>query len=914
MGCGGSKIDDLPLVTRCRERKELIKAASDHRYALAAAHVLYFHSLKDVGNAIRRFVDEEIVIAAASSSSGTTPSSPVLTLPSREGKVKHKSKNSSSSTSLPHSLDSSGHHHNHTSGGHHNHSKGKHREEVEDSHLDLSSGSSDLDSDSGHIHIHDDDDDSPVEENRQHEVPSTSYNFNNEYNYNYPPPQQNGVYGYNYNGESTQFPYPPPSSAYPYPFPYPSNPNPSMYYMKKSATPAKTVVYEDPAVNGYSSYYGNAGYFGYSTMPPPPREPSPQRPPPLPPSPPRVSTWDFFNVFETFDNDAGYQSAYYSAGRYGYGSNASSPDSNEVREREGIPDLEDETEHEVIKEVNKEKKKVKEKMNVKAKYSAVEEVEEASKTNHYYGEGTSMPAQSSSEIFESFKGKEIKTHASPDTYRSPDSILSTKSPDEDFVRKKGVSFEVDEVLNTMEVESSKLSSLTTLSAHGTRDLQEVVMEIRDEFETASNYGKEVASLLEVGKLPYQRRTTFLRVVLSRILYLVSSHPAIRPSVHISSKTMKMAKAYTADPENEFDMRPRNLSSTLEKLYAWEKKLYKEVRDEERLRVTYEKQCKRLRSLDEHGAETSKIEATQASIRKSLTKINVTIRAVDAISSKIHRLRDEELQPQITELIHGWIRMWKSMLRCHQKQFQAIMESKVRSLRAKTGAHGDSGLRATLELETELINWCNRFNHWVNTQKSYVESLNEWLLRCLLIEPEETPDGFAPFSPSRIGAPPIFVLCNDWYQAIVRISEKGVENAMLQFASSLHQLWERQDEEQRQRTKAEYLTKDFEKRLRTLKMERAKIEQEQDAVSDKALSKAPSESGVSPLDDLKVDLDSMRKKLQEERARHKEATILLHDAASGSVQAGLVPIFEALGNYTAEVLRAHEQVRVEAANS
>ncbi|GAB4844160.1 hypothetical protein Ancab_037526, partial [Ancistrocladus abbreviatus] len=31
MGCGGSKnVDDLPLVVLCRERKELIKAASDH--------------------------------------------------------------------------------------------------------------------------------------------------------------------------------------------------------------------------------------------------------------------------------------------------------------------------------------------------------------------------------------------------------------------------------------------------------------------------------------------------------------------------------------------------------------------------------------------------------------------------------------------------------------------------------------------------------------------------------------------------------------------------------------------------------------------------------------------------------------------------------------------------------------------
>lgn len=64
-------------------------------------------------------------------------------------------------------------------------------------------------------------------------------------------------------------------------------------------------------------------------------------------------------------------------------------------------------------------------------------------------------------------------------------------------------------------------------------------------------------------------------------------------------------------------------------------------------------CKRLKYLDEHGAESSKIEATQASIRKLLTKINVCIKAVDAIATRIHKLRDEELLPQVTELIQGY---------------------------------------------------------------------------------------------------------------------------------------------------------------------------------------------------------------------------------------------------------------------
>jgi hypothetical protein len=188
-----------------------------------------------------------------------------------------------------------------------------------------------------------------------------------------------------------------------------------------------------------------------------------------------------------------------------------------VREREGIPDLEDETEQEVIKEVHKEKKKASEEMDLNGKMKFNEEM------MRNYGEGTSKSVhiESSSESLESVKGKGIKNSMSPNTVQSPDSIVS-KSPEEGSVRKKEVSFEVEDASNvTVEIESSKPSSVPTtkLSAHGTRDLQEVVKEIRDEFETASGYGNEVALMLEVSKLPYQhqRRSTLLK---GRILFCI----------------------------------------------------------------------------------------------------------------------------------------------------------------------------------------------------------------------------------------------------------------------------------------------------------------------------------------------------------------------------------------------------------
>ncbi|ESQ27368.1 hypothetical protein EUTSA_v10018106mg [Eutrema salsugineum] len=876
MGCGGSKVDDKQLVILCRERKELIKAASHHRSALAVAHLVYFQSLSDVGEAIQRFVDEEIAVGSSSSYS---PDSPVLTLPSDEGKPK-KHEGSISSTSISHSVIED--------------RRELEQEDTEDSHLHLSSGSeSESGSEAGsHIQI----DSTPEQElNRSTET------FSSGYPTGYAPP------GY--------------PSGYPPGYPYAvggwgfaGNANPGMYFMKKSAPPSRPFIFQpenhrvEPSGSGFgfSGYSPNPGFSGY---PPPPSSGIQRRPPsPAPPSPPTVSTWDFLNVFDAYDYSHR-ASSYYPPGM---ASISSSPDSKEVREREGIPELEEESEHEVIKQAYRRPKrpgleKVKEHRDERKNNNFPE------RRRGYVGKETPkaepMPervTESSvdSETVSSFSGSDVESEfhyvksgegKSSNSSNGHETIMGTKSSGEvedEYGRKKGVSFELEETSSSsFDVESSKISSLSSLSIHATRELREVVKEIKSEFEIASSYGKEVAVLLEVSKLPYQHKNSGFKVILSRIMYLVAPSTRSQPErpIRLTSRTLKMAKAYNGEDVNGgFN---GNLSSTLEKLYAWEKKLYTEVKDEEKLRAIYEEKCKTLKKMDSLGAESSKIDATRAYIRKLLTKIDISIRSIDSISNRIHKLRDEELQPQITQLIYGLIRMWRSMLKCHQKQFKAIMESKVRSVKANTVLQRDSGSRAILDLEMELREWCKSFNDWINTQKSYVQSLNGWLSRCLHYEPEATEDGIAPFSPSQIGAPPVFIICKDWQEAMGRISGENVSNAMQGFASSLHELWEKQEEEE-QRIKAEL--------------------EHRDAESDKrsVVSRGRSESAISVLDDLKVDLDSMRKKLVDERGKGKENIKLVNNASSSSLKAGLVPIFGALRKFTAGVVKAHEVVRLQ----
>ncbi|CAN4097739.1 unnamed protein product [Withania somnifera] len=987
MGCNESKAVDTELVIRCRERKELIKAAANYRYALAAAHVSYFHSLKDVGEALRKFVDEELIVGS-SSSSLSTPSPHSLTLPhgrkigsnaSGSG-THHKHKSSGSSISISSSSNVSPFHDEDEPVHEHGHG-----------HLHLSSDSSENDDEHEHEHVY-------LAQKGNiyvHEHDDPRMGRRNLHSHKDHPQSDNRTVHQHFEGEPSISPYPQPgwgSGGLPYGMmmnheaqsqgfwdsiygtnpqfqapwggqQYGGNPNTYAYYMKKSSPVMKTVVREaDPVPTGYSNSYWsypneNGGYFGYPMAPSiaergnQSKKPSPPKEPPPPPTP-NTSAWDYFDPFDALDS--GYM-GYFSHKQNSYASVSGSPNSTEVREREGIPDLEEETETEMYKEYHEGKK-----LSDEPKTTHLGEANSSRSSDScrecmphgidlrgvagHSSMGSSKPDSSLHNLDGSSSSRGVKCEGSggrtkpiSTMYDSGSHILSVEpshnsggtgsiditeeksnfeilvsgSPEDVHTKKKGVTFEVDEISKN-ETESPRSSSLTTPHAYGSRVLHEVVAEIRDEFEIASSYGREVALMLEVGKLPYQ--PSFVKELLSRILHLIApsisfSHTVTVQSVRLAAKTRKLTKSYFGDVGLDA-VKPCNMSSTLDELYEWEKKLYKEVKDEEKLRIIYEKQCRRLKSLDEQGAESSKIDATQSSIRKLLTKLNVCIKAIDAISSRIDKLRDEELQPQVGELIYGLVRMWRSMLKCHQKQFQAMMESKTRALRANTGFQRDSSLRATLELEVQFLLWCSHFNDWICSQKSYAESLNGWLLRCLKYEPEETPDGPVPFSPGRLGAPPVFVICNDWCQAMEAISETRVTIAMNDFASNLRQLWERQDEEQRQRIKAEYLSKDYKKRLTMLQQKRGSLGHEKDVISDRSHIIVPSEKGISPLDDLKVDLDSFKKKLVEERTKHKDAVKLVHDAASSSLQGGLLPIFKALENFTSEALRAHEQVRLQ----
>ena len=74
---------------------------------------------------------------------------------------------------------------------------------------------------------------------------------------------------------------------------------------------------------------------------------------------------------------------------------------------------------------------------------------------------------------------------------------------------------------------------------------------------------------------------------------------------------------------------------------------------ERVRIAYEKKYKQLKNQDVKGVDPSSTDKTNAAIRDLDTQITVSIHSVEAISRRIETLRDEELHPQLLELVQGY---------------------------------------------------------------------------------------------------------------------------------------------------------------------------------------------------------------------------------------------------------------------
>ncbi|KAK9944197.1 hypothetical protein M0R45_009775 [Rubus argutus] len=478
-----------------------------------------------------------------------------------------------------------------------------------------------------------------------------------------------------------------------------------------------------------------------------------------------------------------------------------------------------------------------------------------------------------------------------------------RSSDEDLRGENGNGGEVVKVVDQANVSQGESKGLSVIDTpvEG-RELLEALKDIVELFLTACDSAKDVSKMLEANKLQLQSGLEEIKENSTKLIQAIPWH-STSSSKASSCKSLVVSSSKSSTTWTEFrndlfddygGMDSGSHSLTLGRLYAWEKKLYEEVKAGDMTRKLYEKKCSRLKHQDARGDDELTTDKTRAAVKDLYARILVAIRSAESISQRIQILRDEELQPQIVELLKGLMRTWKIMLDCHETQNKILVQ--VKSFAGSTFGKfcNNSHRLATLQLEAELLNWHGCFTEYVAAQKAYVEALHGWLTKFVAPEEEFYSRGRGSAVPYGVNGPPLFVICHDWLASMEKLPNRAVTIAQKSFAKDVRALWTQQGKEQQQKRKVDSLAKELDRRILAFQKTESRF-LEPKLTEHKSKSDMDHQSDY--LTEKKDQLDMFRRKLDVEREKHQNYMQETQRITLNGFQTGFCAVFGSLTEFS-----------------
>ncbi|KAI3765699.1 hypothetical protein L2E82_15741 [Cichorium intybus] len=428
-----------------------------------------------------------------------------------------------------------------------------------------------------------------------------------------------------------------------------------------------------------------------------------------------------------------------------------------------------------------------------------------------------------------------------------------------------------------------------------RELLGALKDIEDYFIRIYDSGKGVSKMLESNRIQLQSGLEEIKENSTKLIQAITHRSISYRSTTCKSlvaSNSKTASTWTEFNNDLFDdgggMNSGSHSLTLGRLYAWEKKLYEEVKAGDNTRKLYERKCSQLRNQDVKGDEGVTIDKTRAAVKDLYSRILVAIRSAESISERIEKLRDEELQPQIIELLHGMMNMWKAMLESHEIQNKIMNEVKLFTCPTYGKFSNNNHRLATLQLEAELQNWRTCFRDYITAQKQYVGALYSWLSKFMVPEVEfysKSRNTSQPFQ--TINGPRLLMICQDWFNLMDKLPDKSVFFAMKSFSKDLHALWVQQGKEQDQKRKVDSLSKELDRKILAFQKTENRVFE-----PNLELCEIGVDHRADYLKERKDFLDGFRAKVELERGKHQSCMQETQRITLNGFQTGFCRVFEA----------------------
>ncbi|XP_047047226.1 protein ROLLING AND ERECT LEAF 2-like [Lolium rigidum] len=275
----------------------------------------------------------------------------------------------------------------------------------------------------------------------------------------------------------------------------------------------------------------------------------------------------------------------------------------------------------------------------------------------------------------------------------------------------------------------------------------------------------------------------------------------------------------SDFVEEFCMISGSHASSLDRLYAWERKIYDGLKNSESIKKIYDKKCAQLTHQSAKDGNARQVDRTRATIKELYSRLMVGIEVLYSNSKIIEKLRDEELQPQLLELLQGQTRMWRMMQEVHQMQHTIISQADAKI--SAVSPSSESQKHTMMNLITELGFLHSSLASWADAYKNYVGGLHSWLQKCV-VQPRDRARGRRlTLSPRQHLAPPLFVLLEDWSSGMTSLPSEESCGSIKNLAADLKKMYKQQTAKKRssdtgaEDKNAEHGKSDTEAKLATL---------------------------------------------------------------------------------------------------
>ncbi|KAK3200603.1 hypothetical protein Dsin_024018 [Dipteronia sinensis] len=400
--------------------------------------------------------------------------------------------------------------------------------------------------------------------------------------------------------------------------------------------------------------------------------------------------------------------------------------------------------------------------------------------------------------------------------------------EEDDREEKVVSNPVAEKSHAVEVvddNSSTMSCCTKdnedmgMVLRSKKTLDGIVNELDDYFLKASACGKKIAVLMDINKGDTYVPLNFTENKRKR------SNSAKVFSALSWSWSFKSLQSSHGDGATGFcgssePCKPGAHCITLEKLYAAEQKLYKEVKEEEMAKLEHERKSMLLQKQeDENHTKTEKTRSCVESLESDIRRLQYSI---SETCSSILKLINRDLYPQLVTLISGLMHTWRTMYECHQVQNHISQRLNhlidIQNMDSTTDYH----LQATSQLETEVNYWYSSFCMLTISQREYVKTLCRWiqLTDCLVDDHQQS-----------YYSSVIRKFCQDWQLVFDKLPEKEVSEAIKSFLSAIQAIFQQQIEELNLQKKSDRLERRLEKELNSLAEMERRLQKELNSLAE-----------------------------------------------------------------------------------